>query len=213
MICFLRSLLGHIAREVGHSCRGKIFAAAVVCCGFLALASPARADEASALRLGITGGVGGLFSPGHGSIPHPTGDSQDFYSGGMGVDLRIGAQLGPYVAIDAQVFGETFLLGGDMRAGALLEVSPVPQFAFSIGGGVGTMAIVNFYFDSPSADFASGFVRLEGRLTPARNGEARPKETLFVFGLECQLGYVFKGSIPEGSLLVGPRAFGGVLWR
>ncbi|MFO0548729.1 MAG: hypothetical protein U0271_10095 [Polyangiaceae bacterium] len=110
-----------------------------------------------------------------------------------------------------QVLAETLLLAGDLRAAALFEVAPIPQFAFALGGGVGTMFSANFFFDSPSADFASGFIRLEGRL--ASSYDDMREDGQFVFGGECQFGYVFRGSLPEGAALIGPRAFVGILLR
>lgn len=192
--------------------RGNLLFPFLVSLPLLAVASPARADGRS-LRLGMSGGIGLLVAPGHGSIQAPTGGSQDFFSCGFGLDLRLGAQLGRHVALDAQVFGETMLLGGDMRAAGLLEIAPVPQFAFSLCGGVGTMFIASLFSSSPSADFASGLVRLEGRLENANEASSPDRQTIPVFGFEGQLGYVFRGSIPEGSLLVGPRLFGGFLWH
>lgn len=139
MLRFLRRLFGAFVDQVGRPRRGKILLAGLVSSGLMAFAGPARAEEPSILRVGISGGLGALFSPGHGSVPTPSGQSQDFFAGGIGLDLRLGAQIGPYVAIDAQVLGETFLLGGDMRAGALVEIAPVAPLAFALGGGVGTM--------------------------------------------------------------------------
>ena len=171
--------------------------------------SEARADEGVGLRLGMSGGLGLLVAPGNGSVTNPAGEEQDFFAGGIGIDGRLGVQLGPHVAIDLQLLGESMLLAGDMRAGLLFEIAPIPQFAFALGGGVGTMFIANIFFHSPSADFGSGVVRLEGRLPQTYPGT----DIDLVFGLEGQLGYVFKGSIPEGSLVVGARGFGGMLWH
>lgn len=129
------------------------------------------------------------------------------FSGGFGVEGRIGLQLGPVVAVDAQLFAETALLAADARAALLLEVAPARPLALAIGGGVGAMWTANFLFQSPSANFAFGLARVEVRpsirLTP---GE-------LVFGVEGLLGRTHHGTVPEGTSVLGGRAFFGLLFR
>ena len=137
-------------------------------------------------------------------------ETTSLYSLGFAGDLRLGIELAEWVSLDLQGLAETALLAGDLRIGALVELAPIPYFAISAGGGVGTMFIANFHAASPSADFASGVLRLEGRV-PRERGEDPGLEA--VFGIEGQLGSTFAGDFPRGTLLVGGHGFGGVLWH
>ena len=160
-----------------------------------------------ALRLGATGSLGAIAPPNGPDVPMPAGPI-GLYGAGFGLDLRLGMQLTEWFALDLQLFAETLLLAGDARAGALVEFAPAPPFAFALGGGVGSMYLANLFVGSPSADFAAGVVRLEGRVRQELTGDDVPD---IVFGAEAQVGSVFDGSLPDGTLLVGGRAFGGML--
>jgi hypothetical protein len=120
--------------------------------------------------------------------------------------LRLGVQISEWFSLDLQAFAETALLAGDARIGGLVEFAPSEFFAFALGGGVGSMFIANFFAAAPTADFASGVLRLEGRVP--QGGGPDP-----VFGIEGQLCDTFAGDFPPGTLLLGGRAFGGVLWH
>ena len=190
---------------------GRKIAALAVVLGALAAASPASADES--LRLGVSGSLGVLGPPENPLVVQADGEATGMWSAGFGIDVRLGVQMSEMIALDLQVFGETLLMLGDMRAAALLEVAPIPYFAVAAGGGVGTMWNANLYFDDPSADFASGVLRLEGRLPERTRPSPIDKSLDLVFGLEGQLGSVFKGSLPAGTIVLGGRGFGGFLWH
>lgn len=161
------------------------------------------------LRLGAVASLGGLAAPSDPPV-RINDQTTSLYSLGFGGDLRLGVELAEWFSLDLSALAETALLAGDMRIGGLVEFAPSRFFAFALGGGVGTMFIANFVATSPSADFGSGVLRLEGRVSP-RGGDQRALEP--VFGLEGQLGDVFAGDLPPGTILVGGRAFGGVLWH
>lgn len=172
----------------------------------LVVATPAAAERP--LRLSFAGSLGAL-----GARPDPPiGRDQNGYSpvpfsAGFGVEGRVGVQLGPYVGLDALLFAETALLAADARAALALELSPVRPFALAVGAGVGAMWTANFFFQSPSANFAFGLARAEVRLPPdARYGEV-------VFGLEGVLGRTHHGTVPEGTQVIGGRVFCGLLFR
>jgi hypothetical protein len=161
------------------------------------------------LRLGAVASFGGLAPPSDPPVLINNATTS-LYSLGFGGDLRLGVELAEWFSLDLSALAETALLAGDMRIGGLIEFAPSQFFAFALGGGVGTMFIANFVTTSPSADFVSGVLRLEGRVSP-RRGDQRALEP--VFGVEGQLGDVFAGDLPPGTILVGGRAFGGVLWH
>ncbi|MCC6521824.1 MAG: hypothetical protein IT373_04115, partial [Polyangiaceae bacterium] len=144
--------------------------------------------------------------------PMPDGREIALYAGGPGGDLRVGVGLTDWLALDLQLFGETLLLAGDARAGALFELAPSAHFAIAAGGGVGSMYLANFFFHSPSADFGAVVLRLEGRVED-EDGSSPEGRLDLVFGAEGDLGFVFAGSLPPGAWLLGGRAFAGLLWH
>lgn len=186
-----------------------------VLCGLLGLvgvasvAPPAFAESGGGpLRLAFGGSLGALAARPDPPIPrNQNGYSPVPFSAGIGAEGRIGVQLGPYVAVDAQLFGQTAVLTADARAALLLEVAPVRSFALGVGAGVGAMWTANFLFESPSANFSFGLARGEVRL------DHREGQGGLVFGLEGVLGRTHRGSVPAGTQVIGGRAFFGMLFR
>jgi len=129
------------------------------------------------------------------------------YGGGVGFGVRGGIQMQEWLALDVQVFAESFFFMGNARASALLEISPVPPFAFSLGPTVGSMFVANLY-EAKSADYAGGVLRLEGR--PSERERREKGRAVVVVGVEVQAGAVFEGSVPPGTIVLGARAFGGL---
>jgi hypothetical protein len=198
----------------------RIFLACVLALGFTAVlaraasaADPAHARYARplpALRLGLTGSLGGVAPPVGPDVALETGALVGIFSAGVGLELRLGVQLDEWLALDLSLFGETALLAGDVRAAATVEFSPIAELAIGLGGGVGSMYLANFFVHSPSADFGVGFLRVEGR---ALDETSLDHVTSLCFGAELEGGYVFSGALPVATPLVGGRAFGGVLWH
>lgn len=159
------------------------------------------------LRWGIGGSIGFVY-PIDTVITHPDGSQSSVFSAGIGLDLRGGVQLTEWLAFDLNAVAETIVLAGDARVGALFEVAPVDAFAVSLGGGVGSLYDINFFFANPSADFAVGLLRVEGRIQTGAAGDQ-----LMSFGAEGQLGGALGGDAAPGTLVTGGRAVVGLLWR
>lgn len=130
------------------------------------------------------------------------------FSAGVGVEGRLGVQIAPWLAVDALVFGESALLAADARAALLLEIAPARVFAIGLGAGVGAMWTANFLHPSPSANFAFALARAE-----ARPFARLPNGGELVLGLEGLLGRTHRGSVPEGTQILGGRAYVGILFR
>ncbi|MBK7395828.1 MAG: hypothetical protein IPJ34_05855 [Myxococcales bacterium] len=168
--------------------------------------SPVAAD--APLRGAIEGSIGVLGArPDPPMQPDARGYTPVPFSGGFGFEARFGVQLGPIVAVDALLFAETALLAADARTALLVEVAPVRSFALAAGAGVGAMWTANFFFQDPSANFVFGLARVE-----IRPG-VREAHGELVFGIEGALGRTHRGTVPEGTQVLGGRAFVGLLFR
>lgn len=168
--------------------------------------SPVAAD--APLRGAIEGSIGVLGArPDPPMLPDARGYTPVPFSGGFGFGARFGVQLGPIVAVDALLFAETALLVADARTALLVEVAPVRSFALAVGAGVGAMWTANFFFQDPSANFVFGLARVE-----IRPG-VREAHGELVFGIEGALGRTHRGTVAEGTQVLGGLAFVGLLFR
>lgn len=161
-------------------------------------------------RFGLTGGIGVVWPRGASTIMHPDGSSSDVFSAGLGGDIRAGVQATEWLAFDAQLFGETGLLAGDGRAAALVEFAPADVFAFSLGAGVGGLYNVNFFFDNPTLGYRLLLLRGEARV-PQPGSFSRRFD--LVIAAEGFLGEALSGDLPAGTLVLGARIAGGLLWH
>ncbi len=178
-------------------------------------AAPAHADEAheprweyAPLRFGVTGSLGALLVRPDPPVPrNQNGYDGVPFSAFVGVDVRVGLQLARWVAVDAEVFGQSAVLTADARTAAFLEIAPMRQLAFAVGAGVGAVWLANFFFPSPTANFKLALARVEVRLP------AEPSHLDWAFGVEGFLGETHRGTVPSGSQVVGGRLFAGFLWH
>jgi hypothetical protein len=169
--------------------------------------------ELPRLRLGAAASLGGVGAPAAPEVVlAERGEdgrvTTSIYSAGVGVDGRIGVQITSRFAVDVQVFAETGFLAGAIRAALLAELAPIEEFAIGLGGGVGSIYVAKLFYGVPYAGLASGLIRLEGRID---NGVVPLEKMDAVVGAEGQAGALVGGDFPVGTVMVGGRAFVGLL--